>query len=65
MDLDNDYGIFEVNIPKEWSGKTLAELDLRKKYEINIIGIKNNNSIRVVIGPNYVLKENIFFLLHL
>lgn len=58
MDLDNDYGIFEVNIPKEWSGKTLAELDLRKKYEINIIGIKNNNSIRVVIGPNYVLKEN-------
>lgn len=58
MDLDNDYGIFEVNIPKEWSGKSLVELDLRKKHEINIIGIKDKNGIRVVIGPNYVLREN-------
>ena len=58
MDLDNDYGIFEVNVPKDWDGKSLTELDLRKKYEINIIGIKDANGIRVVIGPKYVLKEN-------
>ena len=58
MELDNNYGIFEVNIPKEWNEKSLAELDLRKKYEINIIGIKNKNGIRIITGPNHILKEN-------
>lgn len=58
MELDNNYGIYEVSVPKEWDGKTLAELDLRKKHEINIIGIKEKNGIRVVLGPNLVLKED-------
>lgn len=57
MELDNDYGIYEVHIPKEWAGKTLAELDLRKKYKINIIGVKINNEIKMILGPNFVLKE--------
>ena len=58
MELDNNYGIYEVSVPKEWDGKTLAELDLRKKHEINIIGIKEKNGIRVVLEPNLVLKED-------
>ena len=58
MDLDNEYGIYEVNIPKEWAGKTLAELDLRKKYSISIIGVKTKNKMRVVFGPNFVLNED-------
>lgn len=58
MDLDNGYGIYEVNIPEHWNGKTLAELDLRKKYNINIIGIKNKNKMKVVLGPNVVLNKD-------
>lgn len=58
MDLDNNYGIYEVNSPKDWIGSTLAELDLRKKYNINIIGIKKANRIQMILGSNYVLKEN-------
>ena len=58
MDLDNEYGIYEVNIPKEWAGKTLAELDLRKKYNISIIGVKTKNKMRVILGPNFVLNED-------
>ena len=58
MDLDNQYGIYEVLTPKDWAGKTLAELDLRKKYNINIIGVKDKNKMKMVLGPNFVLKEN-------
>ena len=32
--------MIEFEIPDEWIGKTLKELDLRKRYEINLIGIR-------------------------
>lgn len=57
MDLDNQYGVYEILTPKEWASKTLAELDLRKKHNINIIGVKEKNKMKMILGPNYVLKE--------
>lgn len=58
MDLDNYFGIYEVRTPEQWAGKTLAELDLRKKYNINIIGVKQANKMRMILGPNYILQDN-------
>lgn len=58
MDLDNTYGVYEVDTPAEWVGKTLSELDLRKKHNINIIGAKEHDKMRMILGPNYTLKEN-------
>lgn len=58
MDLDNEYGIYEILAPKEWIGKTLIDLDLRKKFNINIVGIKTQNRIQMILGPNYIFKEN-------
>lgn len=58
MDLDNDYGVYEVNIPKDWAGKTLAELDLRKKHNISIIGVKTKNKMKIILGPNFVLNAD-------
>lgn len=57
MDLDNEYGVYEILTPKIWASKTLAELDLRKKHSINIIGVKDKNKMRMILGPNYTLKE--------
>ena len=58
MDLDDGYGIYEIVVPSEWVGKTLIELDVRKKHNINIIGVKIKNRINVVLGPNFELREN-------
>lgn len=58
MDLDNEYGIYEILVPDEWIGKTLIDLDLRKKFNINIVGIKTQNRIQMILGPNYIFKEN-------
>lgn len=58
MDLDDGYGIFEITVPNDWVGKTLAELDLRRKQNINIIGVKNKNKINVILGPTFKLREN-------
>ncbi len=42
MEVDASHAIFEVEVPKEWIGKTVGELDIRRKYDINILAIKNN-----------------------
>ena len=58
MELDSGYGIYEVAVPESWEGKTLLELDLRKKYNINIIGVKVNNKLKVVLAPDFELKKD-------
>ena len=58
MDLDDGYGVFEVTVPSNWVGKTIIELDLRKKYNVSIIGVKTKGKSRFVLGPNFTFKEN-------
>ncbi len=45
IQLDNSYSIYELKIPKDWFGKTLAQIDIRKKYNINILTIKRGGSV--------------------
>ena len=42
IDLDSEYSVVEIPAPKEWTGKTLIDLNLRRKYGINVIGIRNH-----------------------
>ena len=58
IELDNDYSIYELAIPNEWCGKTILELDIRKKYKINILGIRENGELNMSITPNTVLNSN-------
>lgn len=41
IELSDSCSIFEVSVPRNWIGKTISEIDIRKKYNINIIAIKN------------------------
>jgi trk system potassium uptake protein TrkA len=40
LELSKDYGIFEIVPPQEFIGKTLAELDIRANFELNVIAIR-------------------------
>lgn len=40
IELDEEHAIFEISVPDTWVGKTIGQLDIRKNYGINIIGIK-------------------------
>lgn len=52
IELDDDHAIFEVQMPKEWMGKTVGELDVRKKYNINIMGLKENGRMNLTVTPD-------------
>ena len=55
IELDKDYSIFELAIPSEWRNKTVIQLDIRKKYGINILGIRINDKLNMNITPDTLL----------
>ena len=55
IELDEDYSIFELSIPEEWEGRSVLQLDLRKKYGINILGLRREGRLDMRIGPDTVL----------
>ena len=57
IDLSEDISVIEIPVREKWVGKTLIELDLRKKYAINIIAIRNGEDILVNIDPNVQLSN--------
>ena len=57
IEIDSSCSIFEVKIPKEWCDKTIGKIDIRKKYGINIIAIKDNGTTNISISPDSLLKK--------
>ncbi len=57
IELDDSHSIFEVSVPKAWLGKSVGQIDIRKKYNINIMAIKNNGKMDVTVTPDTVLTE--------
>ena len=55
IEIDNEHAIFEVSVPKDWIGKTIGEIDIRKKYGINILGIKDGKKLNVNVTPSQIL----------
>ena len=58
IELSRDYGIMEIEAPKTWWNKTLIEVDVRKKYNINIIGIKRGHNINIAPNGEDIIREN-------
>ena len=58
IEVDDSHAIFEVEVPEEWIGKTVGELDIRRKYSINIMATKENGKINMAVSPETVLTDN-------
>jgi len=57
MELPGDYSIYEIAVPKNWIGKQIVTLDVRRKFEVNILAIKNNTALQPVPGSDYMFVE--------
>ena len=62
MEIDGQHAIFEVEVPHEWIGKSVGELNIRRKYGINILGIKHSGKTDVSITSDTVLSGEITIL---
>lgn len=57
IELDGDYSMFELEIPEQWNGKTIIQLNIRKKYGINILGIRESGRLNMNITPDTCLDS--------
>lgn len=42
--LSDSFSMVELPVPEAWTGHNLEELDLRKKYSINVIAVKDGKT---------------------
>lgn len=58
IDLSKDVSMIELDVREEWEGKSLLELDLRKKYSINVMAIRIGDEASIDIDPNQKLDKD-------
>ena len=58
MEVDASHVIFEVAIPDEWIGRSVGELDIRRRYNINILAVKKEREVSVTISVDTVLEAD-------
>ena len=55
IELDGAYSIFELDIPESWRGRTVVDLDIRRKYGVNIMAIRRDGELDMNVTPATVL----------
>ncbi len=58
IELDEVNSIYEVTVPENWIGLSVGQLDIRRKYRINIIGTKRNGTVNFFVTPDTVLTQD-------
>ena len=57
IEVDDSHGIFEVDVPPAWIGKSVGELDIRRKFDINIIALRRGGKTEFSISPDMTLDD--------
>ena len=55
IELSKDVSMIEMDVKMDWAGKNLIELNLRKKYSINVVAIRKNGEVVCDIDPKMPL----------
>ena len=58
IDLEGEYDIYELTVPEEWDGKTVAELDIRKRYNVNLLVVRDAGTTFTAVSGETLMREN-------
>ena len=53
--LDSEYAIYDLSVPEEWHGKNVGALDIRRKYNLNILAVRGKGQPSMVVTGDTVL----------
>ena len=56
--LDDEYAIYDLSVPAEWHGKTVGALDIRKKYNLNVLAVRINGHPSMAVTSDTQLKQD-------
>ena len=55
--LDSEYAIYDLTVPEEWYGKTVGDLDIRRRYSLNILAVRGSGA-SMVVSSETVMQPN-------
>ena len=58
IEIDDQHAIFEVEVPESWIGRSIGELDVRRRFGINFLGVKRAGKTDVSVTPETVLAKD-------
>lgn len=58
IELNSEYGIYEIPVMKEWIGKSIVEVNFRSRYKVNILGYKRGEETQLLPMADHVFEEN-------
>ena len=58
IELDEEHAIFEIEVPMNWISESIGEIDIRRRYNINIMAIKKKGKLEMAISPDTRLEED-------
>lgn len=58
VQLTPDYSIYEISVPNNWVGKSMLELNVRRKYHINILATKSDGILDPLPSVDHTFTEN-------
>ena len=58
IELNSEYGIYEIPVMDEWIGKSIVEVNFRSRYKVNILGCKQGEETQLLPMADHVFEEN-------
>jgi trk system potassium uptake protein TrkA len=58
IELSDDTGIYEIPIISSWSGQSIIQLNIRNKYNLNILAIKKGDELITIPTAEYVFDKD-------
>ena len=57
-ELDDAHAIFELAVPKDWEGRTVGQIDIRKRFGVTIMALKEDGHLELPVTPDTLLSED-------
>ncbi len=62
LSLSKDVSIVEIDVKDEWVGKNLIELNLRRKYDFNVVAIRIGEKVNATVDPTLPLEKEMVLI---
>lgn len=63
FELTPKYAVFEIETPEQWEGHTVVEVDVRRRYNVNILGVKTGDEVEPLLDPTYRFEKDSHLLI--
>ncbi len=62
ISLDDTHAIYEVSVPREWIGRSIGQIDIRRRYGIIILAVKESGKMNLSVMPETILSDSMTML---